>query len=120
MKKRTIKKILSQKKKNEKKTNIRKILNKKEDTKKLQIFGEKKSMRKRMYEKKKCDKNPELKQENCKKMHKKNKKCLNKVAKLCQQIRQGRYFICTVCHRFLYKRSVRLFEHESYILTADW
>ena len=52
-------------------------------------------------------------------MHKK-KKCLNKVEKICQQIRQGPYFICTVCHRCLYKRSVRLFEHEKYnILTAE-
>ena len=74
---------------------------------------------KRECEKKKYDKNPEPKQENRKKMHKKNKKCLNKVATLCQQIRQGRYFICTVCHRFLYKQSVRLFEHEKYIITAE-
>ena len=37
----------------------------------------------------------------------------------CQQIRQGTYFICAVCHQCLYKRSVRLFEHEKYhILTA--
>ena len=32
----------------------------------------------------------------CKKMH---KNCLNKVEKFCQQIRQGSYFICTVCYR---------------------
>ena len=52
-------------------------------------------------------------------MHKKNKKCLNKVEKFCQQTRQGPHFICTVCHPCLYKHSVRLFEHEKYILTAE-
>ena len=54
-------------------------------------------------------------------MHKKNKNCLNEVAKFCQQIRQDRYFIWTVCHWCLYKQSVRLFEHEKYhILNAEW
>ena len=53
-------------------------------------------------------------------MHKKNKKCLNKVEKLCKQIIQGPYFICTMRHRCLYKRSVRLFDNEKYnILTAE-
>ena len=130
-----------------KKTNIRKILNQRGNIKKNKFEGNpgtkkeyeknkydenSKTKReyekhkyqenpesKREYEKKKYDKNPEPKQENRKKMHKKNKKCLNKVATLCQQIRQGRYFICTVCHRFLYKQSVRLFEHEKYIITAE-
>ena len=54
-----------------------------------------------------------------KKIYQKNKKCLNKLAKFCQQIRQGPYFICIVCHWCLYKRSVRLFKHEKYILTAE-
>ena len=50
----------------------------------------------------------------------KRKKCLNKVKTFCQQIRQGPYFICAVSHRYLYKRSVRLFEHKKYhILTAE-
>ena len=53
-------------------------------------------------------------------MHRKIKKCLNKVKKFCQQIRQGPYFICAVCHRCLYKRGVRLFEHEKNILTAEF
>ena len=53
-------------------------------------------------------------------MYKKNKICLNKVEKFCQQIKQGPYFICTVYHQCLYKPSVRLFEHEKYhILTAE-
>ena len=40
--------------------------------------------------------------------------------RFCQQIRQGPYFICTVCHRCLYKRSIRFFENEKYrILTAE-
>ena len=57
-----------------------------------------------------------------KKMHKNNKKCLSKIEKFCQKIRQGPYFICTVCHWYqrLYKHSVRLFEHEKYhIPTAE-
>ena len=75
---------------------------------------------KKEYEKSKYDKNPEPKKENRKNMHKKNKKCLNKVKKFSQQIRQGPYFICTVRHRCLFKRSVKLLEHEKYqILTAD-
>ena len=64
-------------------------------------------------------KNPEPKKENRKKVHQKNKNCLNKFETFCPQIRQGPYFICTVYHRCLYKRSVRLFEHEKYILTAE-
>ena len=76
---------------------------------------------KREYEENKCKKNLEPTQENHKKMHKKNKNCLNEVAKFCQQIRQDRYFIWTVCHWCLYKQSVRLFEHEKYhILNAEW
>ena len=46
---------------------------------------------KREYETHKYDKNPEPKKENHKKIHKKNKKCLNKIEKFCQQIRQGPY-----------------------------
>ena len=70
--------------------------------------------KKREYEKNKYDKNPEPEKENRKKMHKRNKKCLSKVEKFCQQIKQGPHFICTVCHQCLYKHSVRLFEHEKY------
>ena len=46
---------------------------------------------KREYETNKYDKNPEPKKENHKKIHKKNKKCLNKIEMFCQQIRQGPY-----------------------------
>ena len=52
-------------------------------------------------------------------MHKKNKKWLIKVEMFCQQIRQGPYLICTVYRRSHYNHSVRLFEHEKYILTAQ-
>ena len=53
-------------------------------------------------------------------MQKRNKKCLNEVAKFSQQIRQDPYFICIRCHRCLHKRSARLFEYEKYhILTAE-
>ena len=75
---------------------------------------------KREYEKNKYEKNLEPRKESPKKRHKKNKKRLNKVEKFCQQIRKGLYFICTVCHRCLYRRSIKLFEHEKYhILTAE-
>ena len=106
------------------KGNIRKILNKKNKLKKKKYQENPKPKEeyekhkyeenpepKRKYEKNKYEKNPKPKKENRKKMNKKNKKCLNKVEKFCQQIRQDPYFICTVCHRCLYKRSVRLFEH---------
>ena len=106
------------------KGNIRKILNKKNKLKKKNYQENPKPKEeyekhkyeenpepKRKYEKNEYEKNPKPKKENRKKMHKKNKKCLNKVEKFCQQIRQDPYFICTLCHRCLYKRSVRLFEH---------
>ena len=72
-----------------------------------QILKKKENMKKNKY-----DKNPEPKKENCKKLHKKKKKCLNK---FFQQIRQSPHFICTVCHQRLYKRSCRLFENENNI-----
>ena len=34
-------------------------------------------------------------------------------------MRQGFYFIYTVCYRCLHKHIVRLFEHEKYILTTE-
>ena len=64
-------------------------------------------------------KDPEPKKENRKRMHKKNSKCLNKVEKFCQQVRKGPYFIFTVCRWCFHKRSIRLFEHEKYILTGE-
>ena len=82
---------------------MREILNQKENMKKT-------NMRKTWNQEKKVPKRG----------IKKNKKRLNKVEKFCQQIRKGLYFICTVCHRCLYRRSIKLFEHEKYhILTAE-
>ena len=53
-------------------------------------------------------------------MNKKNKKCLNKVKRFCQQTKQGPYLIFTVCHWYFYERSARLFEQEEYhILTSE-
>ena len=66
-----------------KKTNMRKIVTQKENMKKPNI-------KKILNQKKKIMH---------KKIHKKNQKCLKKVEKFCQQIRQGPYFICTVCHQ---------------------
>ena len=84
-------------------------------------WTKKRTWKKQMWEKiwNKYDKNPEPKKENCKKVHKNNKKCLNKVKKICQKIRLTPYFICVVSYRCLYKRSVKLFEHEKYILTRE-
>ena len=130
-KKRNIRKILSQRK-NLKKRNIRKILNQKENMKKATMWKipiekdniKKTNMRKilnqkKRYEKNKYDKNPEPKKDNHKKVHKKNKKCLNKVTKFCQQIRQSLFHLYSVSS-MPFKHSVRLFEHDKYILTAEF
>ena len=100
-------------KKEYEKKNIRKILNKKENLKKTnmrKILNQKENMKKNKYKK-----NLGPKKENRKKIHKKNKQCLNNVRMFCQQIRQGHYYIFTVCHRCLYKPSVRISEHENII-----
>ena len=67
-------------------------------------------------EKNKCDKNPVTKKSKrkttttttkiAKRRVKEKKICLNKVENFCQQ-EQDPYFICTVCHRCLYKRNAR-------------
>ena len=93
--------ILNEKENTEKKANMAKILNQKEIWKD-QIWGkswtqkriwknknEENPETKRKYENNKYEKNFEPKKENRKKMHKRNKKCLSKVEKFCQQIRQG-------------------------------
>ena len=131
-KKKNIGKILN-KKENMKKTNIWTIAYEKENMKKKNKYEENPEPKKkyekhkyeenpelkRKYEKKKYDKNPESKKENRKKMYKKNRKCLNNLENFCQQIRQGPYFIRTFSQWRLYKCSIRLFEHEQYILTAE-
>ena len=48
------------------------------------ILNQKKNMEKFKYEK-----NPESKKENRKKIHERNKKCLNEVKKFCQEIYKG-------------------------------
>ena len=65
------------------------------------ILNEKESMKKQV-----CKKLLP-KKENPKKMHKKNKKCLNKVEKFYKQMRQGPYSISKVCHQYLYKSNVK-------------
>ena len=43
-----------------------------------------------------------------------------KVEHFPEQVKQGSYYIFTICHRSLYQRSVKLFKHEKYyILTAE-
>ena len=51
---------------------------------------------------------------------KKTKKNSDKVDSLMQQVKQGPYYIFTICHRNLYQRSVRLCKHEKYnIVTPE-
>ena len=38
---------------------------------------------------------------------------------ILHEVKQVPYYICTVCHRSLYLRSVRLFKQEKYILTEE-
>ena len=61
------------------------------------ILNQKDTMKKNYEEnpepKTEYEKNPQPNQGNHKKMHKKNKKSLNKVETFCQKIRQGPYFI---------------------------
>ena len=50
----------------------------------------------------------------------KNKKHCGKVENFLQQVKQGPFHICTVCHRSLYQRGVRLFNYEKYdVITAE-
>ena len=49
-----------------------------------------------------------------------NKKNCGKVDSFLQQVKQGPYYVCTICHRNLYQRSVRLRQHEKYnFLTTE-
>ena len=79
---------------------IWKILNKKQIIKNRtmrKILNQKETMKKNYEENpepnSEYEKNPQPNQGNHKKMHKKNKKSLNKVETFCQKIRQGPYFI---------------------------
>ena len=48
------------------------------------------------------------------------KKRYSKIENFLQQVKQGTYYICTICHPSHYHRSVRLFKPEKcHILTAD-
>ena len=51
---------------------------------------------------------------------KENKKRCDTVENFLQQVKQGPYYVCIICHRSLYQRSVKFFEHEKYeILLAE-
>ena len=41
-------------------------------------------------------------------------KSFDKVENFLQKVKQGPYYLCTICHRGLYKRCVRFFKHEKY------
>ena len=89
------------------------------------------------YQKAKYQENPEVQlaykkckyQENAE--HKKNKKIryqkcqekkksCDKVENFLQQVKQGPYYICTICHESVYQCSVRFLKHEKYrILTSE-
>ena len=107
------------------KTNTKKALNQKNNMKKppknktkqkenmTEILNQKQNMRKKyianvLHQKEKI----------AKRYIKIKKICLSKVEKFCKQIRQGHYFIYTMCNQCLYKRSVRLFEHTKYDILA--
>ena len=46
------------------------------------------------------------------------KRSFDKVENFLQQVKRGPYYICTICHRKLCQRSVRLFKHEKYHILA--
>ena len=51
-------------------------------------------------------------------MSKKKKSC--KVESFLQQVKQGPYYICIICHRSLHQRSIRFCKHKNYqILTSE-
>ena len=55
-----------------------------------------------------------------KQRYQENKKNCDKVESFLQQVEQGLYYICTICHRSLYQYSVRLCKHKKYkILTPE-
>ena len=74
------------------------------------------------HQKRRYQENPVVHKEYRKKKYKKyqeNKKNCDKVMYFLQ-VKQGPYYICTVYHRSLYQRSVRLFKQEKYhILTEE-
>ena len=37
------------------------------------------------------------------------------ISQFCQKIKQGPYYVCTVCHRMLYRKSVLIFNKQKYI-----
>ena len=63
--------------------------------------------------------NPESKKEYQRKKKQGKKKVFNKAEKFHQQIRQGPYYICTVCHHCLYQHSARLFHDQKYVLNWE-
>ena len=72
------------------------------------------------YLKKRYQQNPEIDKKYQKQRYQENKKNCDKVDSSLQQVKQGPYYICTICHRSLYQRSVRLCKHEKYnILTPE-
>ena len=50
----------------------------------------------------------------------KKRKKSDKFEGFIQQVKQGPYYICTICHRSLYQCRVKFFKHEKYqTLTPD-
>ena len=37
------------------------------------------------------------------------------ISQFCQKIKQGPYYVCTVCHRMLYRKSVLIFNKQKYV-----
>ena len=51
-----------------------------------------------------------------KKRYQEKTKGCGRVQNFLQQVKQGPYYICTICHRSLYRRSDRFFKYEKYYI----
>ena len=69
---------------------------------------------KRKYEKSHYKQNTEKRKAYERNKYKVNKKSIKRVEKFCRLIRNGPYYICTVCERSLYEHSVQVFRKEKY------
>ena len=64
--------------------------------------------------------NPEILRESQKRRYQEKMKGCGSVQNFLQHVKQGPYYICTICHQSLYRCSVRLFKYEKYqILCAE-
>ena len=74
----------------------------------------KKTMKLKQNIKKRFQQNAEIDKKYQKQSYQENKKNCDKVDSFLQQVKQGLYYICKICHRRLYQCGVRLCNHEKY------